>query len=95
MRSDDYFSDEEVNEMCVGLVQTAAKIRFLKKIGLQVFPRRMAGPLVWRPGRGPKPEPAAHNAHPGGGLDTTAMQQWAAGRRKVRKVPDGQKTQGR
>lgn len=44
-----YFSDEEIAEMCRPLTQSAAQIRFLKRMGVRVRGRRPDGtPLVLR-----------------------------------------------
>jgi hypothetical protein len=47
--SSQYFSDAEVDEMCDGLTQDAAKIRFLKRLGLRVDRKPNGRPLAWRP----------------------------------------------
>lgn len=41
-------TDAEVNQICAGLVQSAAQIRFLKSLGLRVDRRPNGRPLVSR-----------------------------------------------
>jgi len=81
-----YFSDAEVEEMTEGLTQDAAKIRFLRRLGLRVDRKPNGRPLAWRP--------AVQNDQDGRQGDASIvvdLQGWAAGR----KARNGQKTQGR
>lgn len=85
-----YFTDAEVDEMCAGLTQPAAKIRYLRRLGLRVDRKPNGAPLAWRP----VPEAAngsAHNAN-GEGINIVGLQAWAA-KRKER--TGGKKAQGR
>ncbi|MET3517833.1 hypothetical protein ABIC63_005638 [Pseudacidovorax sp. 1753] len=41
-------SDEEVNEICAGLKQNAAKVNYLRQLGLRVLRRPNGRPLVAR-----------------------------------------------
>ena len=41
-------SDHEIDEICAGLVQSAAKVRFLKRLGLPVERKPNGRPLVHR-----------------------------------------------
>lgn len=91
MQSDNFFSDAEVDDMCAGLVQDAAKIRYLERLGLQVHRKKNGRPLVWRPGRGPGQPEQGQNGRPSDQLNVVALQQWAGGR----KGRNGQKTQRR
>lgn len=87
MRSDAYFSDAQVDEMTDGLTQDAAKIRYLRRLGLRVDRKPNGRPLAWRPETVPDqavPVAAATNIV----LD---LQHWAA----ARKVTNGTKTQRR
>lgn len=43
-----YLTDAEVDEICAGLVQNAAKVRFLQALGLQVDRKPNGRPLVRR-----------------------------------------------
>lgn len=43
-----WLSDEEVDGMCDGLVQSAAKLRYLKDLGLAVREKPNGRPLVLR-----------------------------------------------
>jgi hypothetical protein len=87
--SDAYFTDAEVNEMCDGLEQDAAKIRYLRSIGLTVHRKPNGKPLAWRPARAPGGE--VQNAAQDGASVAVDLQAWAA----ARKGRSGQKTQGR
>lgn len=46
MRPD--LSDDEIDAICGGLTQNAAKVRFLQSLGLPVARRPNGRPLVWR-----------------------------------------------
>jgi hypothetical protein len=84
-----YFSDAEVDEMCAGLTQDAAKARFLRKLGLRVDRKPNGRPLVWRP-----TAQAAQNQDPPAApsLNVVGLQVWARGRKGGN---GGQKAQGR
>lgn len=41
-------TDDEINQVCEGLVQNAAKIRFLQRLGLRVSRKPSGAPLVAR-----------------------------------------------
>jgi hypothetical protein len=41
-------SDDEVDEICAGLVQSAAKVRFLRRLGVPVERKPNGRPLVCR-----------------------------------------------
>ncbi len=43
-----WYSDEEINDMCQGLTQDAAKVRFLQKKGLTVTRKPCGRPLLMR-----------------------------------------------
>lgn len=43
-----YLSDAEIDDMCAGLSQSAAKVRFLKLMGLHVDRKPNGRPLVRR-----------------------------------------------
>lgn len=81
-----YFSDAEVDDMCEGLVQDAAKVRHLRRLGLKVDRKPNGKPLAWRPV--PPEQQQAQNAAPG--INVVGMEQWYA-----RRAQRGQKTQGR
>lgn len=82
----DFYSDAEVDELCAGLEQNAAKIRFLRDVcKLRVDRKPNGRPLAWRPAA-----PAAQDA-PADSSIVVDLQGWA----KRRKGRDGQKTQGR
>jgi hypothetical protein len=82
-----YFSDAEVDEMCAGLTQDAAKIRYMKRVlGLRVDRKPNGRPLAWRPD--PRTEGAGSPVEASIVVD---LQGWASGR----KARHGQKTQGR
>jgi hypothetical protein len=86
--SGDFYTDAEVDELTVGLTQNAAKIRFLKRLGLRVDKKPNGAPLAWRP------EPAGDQAQNAGAASAgdvvIGLQSWHR-ERKAR----GQKTQGR
>jgi hypothetical protein len=84
MTTPPYFTDAEVDEMCDGLTQDAAKVRFLRRLGLRVDRKPNGKPLAWRAaetGQNEAKEPSI----------AAAVQAWAA----TRQVRHGQKTQGR
>lgn len=84
-----YFSDAQVDEMTEGLTQDAAKIRFLRRLGLRVDRKPNGRPLAWRPQSAPADE--AQNASADATSVVVGLQSWAAGR----KGRSGQKAQGR
>lgn len=84
-----YFSDAEVDEMCAGLSQPAAKIRYLKRLGLKVDRKPNGAPLAWRP---VPAAPAAAQNDPSKGLNVVGLQAWATNRKER---SSGKKTQGR
>lgn len=81
----DFYSDAEVDELCAGLTQSAAKIKYLRGLGLRVDRKPNGRPLAWRPAA-----PAAQSG-PAEASIVVDLQGWAE-RRKGR---DGQKTQRR
>jgi hypothetical protein len=84
-----WFTDAEVDYMCEGLEQDAAKVRHLKRMGLRVDRKPNGKPLAWRP---VADAGQAQNApQQDGPTDVVqSLQAWAQ-RRKQR----GQATQGR
>lgn len=64
MRPD--LSEEEVNDLCKGLKQNAAKVRFLRSLGLKVDRRPDGSPLVLRAQFEPagKMQPAPNGPRP-------------------------------
>ena len=58
-----HLSDAEIDDICAGLKQNAAKIRFLQGLGLQVDRKPNGRPLVargeWDRRFNPSPSPAA------------------------------------
>jgi hypothetical protein len=82
-----YYTDAEVDDMTAGLVQDAAKIRYLRRLGLRVDRKPNGRPLAWRP------DPAANpvqNALAEPASVVVGLQAWAQGRKQR-----GQKAQGR
>jgi len=89
-----YFSDAEVDELCDGLTQYAAMVRYLRRLGLRVDRKPNGRPLAWRPSEGPGQEqnqPAPANAAPG--LNIVGLQAWASSRKG--RSSGGQKAKGR
>ena len=43
-----HLTDAEIDQICSGLVQKAARIRYLRRLGLRVERRPDGSPLVWR-----------------------------------------------
>lgn len=84
-----YFTDAEVDEMCAGLTQPAAMIRYLRRLGLKVDRKPNGRPLAWRPAAAGQQQ--AQNAGTDG-LNVVALDQWAAGRKGGAR---GAKAQGR
>lgn len=85
-----YFTDAEVDDMCDGLTQDAAKIRFLRRLGLRVDRKPNGRPLAWRPA--PDAPAQAQNGPQDAAGVVVGLQAWAAGRKGR---SDGQKAQGR
>jgi hypothetical protein len=75
-----YFTDAEVDELCAGLTQDAAKARFLRRIGLRVDRKPNGRPLAWRPevqqATGTVQNPASESR----GINVVGLDQWAAER---------------
>lgn len=72
-----HFTDAEVDEMCDGLTQDAAKIRFLRRLGLRVDRKPNGRPLAWRP-----VEPAgAPVQNAPAGPNVIGLEQWTKGRK--------------
>lgn len=82
-----YFSDAEVDDMTAGLSQDAAKIRYLRRLGLRVDRKPNGRPLAWRP----QSHPESMAPAPADAGIVTDLQGWAA----RRKGQHGQKAQGR
>lgn len=82
----DFYTDAEVDDMCDGLTQHAAMIKYLRGLGLRVDRKPNGRPLAWRPDPSQAPTGGA-----GDGSIVVDLQGWAAGR----KARNGQKTQGR
>jgi len=72
-----YFSDAEVDEMTDGLTQDAAKIRYLRRLGLCVDRKPNGRPLAWRPAQ-PSPD-QAQNAP--SGPNVVGLEQWTSRRK--------------
>lgn len=79
-----YLTDAEVADMCAGLRQPAAMIRYLRKLGLRVDKKPNGRPLAWRPTEA-APKAQNDDAAP----NVTALQDWAR-----RRGQRGQKAQG-
>lgn len=80
-----FFSDAEVDTMCDGLTMNAAKINYLRRLGLRVDRKPNGRPLAWRP------TVAVQNEPQDDANVVVGLQAWAA----ARKGRNGQKTQGR
>lgn len=78
-----YLSDAEVDEMCDGLVQDAAKIRYLRGLGLRVDRKPNGRPLVWRPAQG-GPESQEQNGSQDATSVVVGLQQWASKKKAAR-----------
>lgn len=88
-----YFTDSQVDDMCAGLTQDAAKIRFLRRLGLRVDRKPNGRPLAWLPAT-THPAPAdAQNAAQQEASVAVGLQAWATARKGRNR--NGQKTQGR
>ena len=68
--SGDYYTDAEVAELCDGLTQPAAMVRYLRSIGLRVDRKPNGRPLAWRP---LAPTAQAQNATAPAGLNSAAL----------------------
>lgn len=66
----DYYTDAEVAELCDGLTQPAAMVRYLRSIGLRVDRKPNGKPLAWRPMATPA---QAQNAPAPAGLNSAAL----------------------
>jgi len=74
-----YFSDAEVDEMCEGLEQDAAKARFLRRLGLRVDRKPNGRPLAWRPVEGVSTTQVTTSPHTG--PNVVGLDQWNRSRR--------------
>ena len=82
-----YLTDAEVADMCAGLKQPAAMIKYLRGLGLRVDKKPNGRPLAWRP---TEPAPAAQNDAPDDAApNVLALREWARKRGQR-----GQKAQG-
>jgi hypothetical protein len=82
----DYYTDAEVDELCDGLVQDAAKIRYLRDVlKLRVNRKPNGRPLAWRP----EPVALAEAQNDDAAPNVLALRDWAKKRGQR-----GQKTQG-
>lgn len=91
MTTSPYLTDAEVDDICAGLTQNAAKVRHLRAQGLVVSRKPNGRPLVWRPQahvQAPGQPAGAHAPAPGAapGINVTGLQDWAA-RRKAKARP--------
>jgi hypothetical protein len=84
----EYFTDAEVDDMTAGLEQNAAKIRYLRRLGLRVDKKPNGRPLAWRPAPAGPEGSRVQNGSADAGSVVVGLQQWAKDRR-------GQKSQGR
>lgn len=82
-----YFTDAEVADMCEGLTQPAAMIRYLRRLGLKVDRKPNGKPLAWRPTASAE----VQNAPVSPNDVVVSVQAWAA----ARKARNGAKAQGR
>ncbi len=80
-----FLSDAEVDDMCAGLTQDAAKVRYLRQLGLKVDRKPNGRPLAWRPTQA-APE-KTQNAQ--SGPNVVGLDQWNRSRK------NGSQTQGR
>lgn len=84
-----YFTDAEVDDLCAGLEQNAAKVRHLRRLGLRVDRKPNGRPLAWKPLAEP---PGAEQNQPQDAAGViVGLNAWAAARKGTR----GQKAQGR
>lgn len=74
--------------MCDGLVQDAAKIRHLRRLGLVVHKKPNGKPLAWRP----QVQLQTTQNGPAQGMNVVGLEAWAAGRKER---TSGKRTQGR
>ena len=74
-----YFTDAEVDEMCEGLTQDAAKIRYLRRLGLRVDRKPNGKPLAWKP---VATAPAAPPTAGDDGFNIEGLRAWAARRKR-------------
>lgn len=84
-----YFTDAEVDELCDGLEQNAAKVRYLQRLGLKVDRKPNGRPLAWRPSA---PAPQEQNQQATQTANVVGLQVWAANRKRG---SGGKKAQGR
>lgn len=82
MLTSPYLTDAEVDDICAGLVQSAAKVKFLQGLGLTVARKPNGRPLVRRPAELQPPGGAGAQNAPGSGFNIVALQQWANTRKQ-------------
>lgn len=95
MSQTDFYSDAEVDDLCAGLRQPAAMVRYLRGLGLRVDRKPNGRPLVWRAPAGQQPAGAGaeHPAEAARGINVVGLQQWA--QRRQGGAARGKKAQGR
>ncbi len=85
-----YLTDEEIEHITHPRTQGAARIRYLRNIGVKCEPRPNGQPLVWRYDfEAAKVAPAANDGR------NSPTQNWAQLREKVQNGSRGEKTQRR
>lgn len=87
MNDSPYFSDAQVGEMCAGLTQPAAMIRYLRSLGLRVDRKPNGRPLAWRPAAAAQADAPEQNAD--AAPNVMALREWMKKRGQR-----GQKAQG-
>ncbi len=85
-----YLTDEEISEITEPLTQGAARIKFLRRLGIKAEPKPNGQPLVWRADYEALRRPAAAN-------DSQAerTRDWALLKEKVQNGSRGEKTSRR
>lgn len=88
-----WYTDNEIDDLCAGLINSASKIRYLRALGLHVERKPNGRPLVMREhaeavlsGRVHDPAPIEqHKVSPAPKTDREGFLQWAAARQRNRK----------
>ena len=68
-----WLSDDEIADLCAGLKQAAAQIRFIRQLGLQVRTKPNGRPLVMRADVEALQTPAANKPTPQRGPNRAAL----------------------
>lgn len=85
-----YLTDVEIADITAPLVQGAARIKYLRRLGIKAEPKPNGQPLVWR-----ADFDAARLAQPAANDSPRSTRNWAQFKEKVQNGARGEKAKGR